>query len=65
MTLRQHLEPFLTTLYPDQHVEVEQISAPTAGLTVVIKVAQNPDVATLLARLEACQQPIVLTGTRE
>ena len=63
--LRQHLEPFLTTLYPDQHVEVEQISAPTAGLTVVIKVAQNPDVATLLARLEACQQPIVLTGTRK
>ena len=63
--LRQHLEPFLTMLYPDQHVEVEQISSPTAGLTVLIKVAHNPDVATLLARLESCQQPIVLTGTRE
>jgi hypothetical protein len=62
--LRQHLEPFLTTLYPDQHVEVEHVSAPTSGLTVVIKVAHNPDVATLLARLESCQQPIVLTGTR-
>jgi hypothetical protein len=62
--LRQHLEPFLTTLYPDQHVEVEHVSSPTAGLTVVIKTAQNPDVATLLARLEAYQQPVALVGTR-
>jgi hypothetical protein len=62
--LRQHLEPFLTTLYPDQHVDVEHVSTPTTGLTVVIKVAHNPDVATLLTRLEACEKPIVLTGTR-
>jgi hypothetical protein len=62
--LRQHLEPFLTALYPDQHVEVEHVSSPTtAGLTVVIKAAQAPDITTLLARLEACQQPITLTGT--
>jgi hypothetical protein len=62
--LRQHLEPFLTTLYPDQHVEVKQVSSPAAGLTVVIKVAQNPDIETLLARLEPQQQPIALTGTQ-
>jgi hypothetical protein len=62
--LCQHLEPFLTTLYPDQHVDVEHVSTPTTGLTVVIKAAHNPDVATLLTRLEACAQPIVLTGTR-
>jgi hypothetical protein len=63
--LRQHLELFLTILYPDQHVDIEQVSSPGASLTVVIKAAQNPDIATLLARLEPHQQPIALTGARE
>jgi hypothetical protein len=60
--LRQHLEPFLATLYPDQPVEVKHIGSPTACLTVVIKAAHNPDVATLLTRLEPRQQSDVLVG---
>jgi hypothetical protein len=49
--LCQHLEPFLATLYPGQRVEVEHVSKNTSRLTVAIKVAETPDVDTLLTRL--------------
>ena len=49
--LCQHLEPFLATLYPGQRVEVEHVSENTSRLTVLLKVAEPPDVDTLLARL--------------
>ena len=49
--LCQHLEPFLATLYPGQRVEVEHVSEHTSRLTVGIKVAEPPDVDTLLTRL--------------
>jgi len=49
--LCQYLEPFLATLYPGQRVEVEHISENTSRLTVAIKVAETPDVDTLLTRL--------------
>jgi len=47
----QHLDPFLTTLYPGQQVEVEHVSEHASRLTVGIKVAEPADVSTLLARL--------------
>lgn len=49
--LCQHLEPFLATLYTGQQVEVEHCSEHGARLTVSIKVAESPDVDTLLRRL--------------
>ena len=49
--LCQHLEPFLATLYTGQQVEVEHCSEHASRLTVGIKVAQSPDVSTLLRRL--------------
>ena len=49
--LCQHLEPFLATLYTDQQVEVQHYSEHTSRLTVGIKVAESPDVDTLLRRL--------------
>ena len=49
--LCQHLEPFLAALYPGQRVEVEHVSENTSRLTVAIKVAEPPDVGTLLTRL--------------
>ena len=49
--LCQHLEPFLATLYTGQHVEVEHYSEHPSRLTVGIKVAESPDVDTLLERL--------------
>ena len=49
--LRQHLEPFLATLYTGQQVEVEHCSERTSRLTIGIKVAESPDVDTLLRRL--------------
>lgn len=49
--LCQHLEPFLATLYTGQHVEVEHCSEHASRLTVGIKVAESPDVDTLLRRL--------------
>jgi len=49
--LCQHLEPFLATLYTGQQVEVEHCGEPTSRLTVGIKVAESPDVETLLRRL--------------
>ena len=51
--LRQHVAPLLATLYPGQQVEVEHIGAPATRLTVAIRAAENPDVATLLTRLAA------------
>jgi len=51
--LCQHLEPFLATLYTGQQVEVEHYSERTSRLTVSIKVAESPDVDTLLTRLGA------------
>ena len=51
--LRQHLVPFLATLYPGQPVEVEHVGEPTALLTVAIRATENPDVETLLTRLAA------------
>jgi len=47
----QHLEPFLATLYTGQQVEVEHCNEDTSRLTVGIKVAESPDVDTLLRRL--------------
>ena len=49
--LCQHLEPFLATLYTGQQVEVKHCSEDTSRLTVGIKVAESPDVDTLLRRL--------------
>ena len=49
--LCQHLEPFLATLYTGQQVEVEHCSEHPSRLTVGIKVAESPDVDTLLRRL--------------
>ena len=49
--LCEHLEPFLATLYTGQQVEVEHHSAHASRLTVGIKVAESPDVDTLLRRL--------------
>ena len=49
--LCQHLEPFLATLYTGQQVEVEHCSEDASRLTVGIKVAESPDVDTLLQRL--------------
>ena len=46
-----HLEPFLATLYTGQQVAVEHHSEHTSRLTVGIKVAESPDVDTLLRRL--------------
>ena len=51
--LCQHLEPFLARLYTGQQVEVEHYSEHTSRLTVGIKVAESPDVDTLLRRLGA------------
>ena len=51
--LRQHLEPFLATLYTGQQIEVEPYSAYASRLTVGIKVAESPDVDTLLQRLDS------------
>src|SRR5262245_23293319 len=47
----QHLEPFLATLYMGQQIEVEHCSEHTSRLTVGIRVADSPDVDTLLRRL--------------
>jgi len=49
--LCQHLEPFLATLYAGQQIEVQHYSEHTSRLTVGIKVAESPDVRTLLQRL--------------
>jgi hypothetical protein len=49
--LCQHLEPFLATLYPGQHVEVEHLHDNASRLTVAIKVPEPPDVDLLLTRL--------------
>ena len=49
--LCQYLEPFLATLYPGQRIEVEHVREHTSRLTVGIKVAEPPDVDTLLTRL--------------
>ena len=49
--LCQHLEPFLATLYTGQQVEIEHCSEDASRLSVGIKVAESPDVDTLLQRL--------------
>jgi hypothetical protein len=62
--LRQALEPFLATLYPDSRVAVEHVREGASRLTVVIKAAENPDVATLLSRLGPRRTHVTTTGTR-
>jgi hypothetical protein len=57
--LQQYLHPFLAMLYPEAQVAVQHVEAPTAPLTVHIKVTDNPDIGTLLERL-----PTHSIGTR-
>jgi hypothetical protein len=51
-TLCRSLEPLLATLYPDSQATIEPIPEDTSRLTVRITATTNPEVATLLARLE-------------
>lgn len=51
--LRLQLDPFLAQLYAGCQVEVDHIADPKSCLTVVIKVADSPDLGTLLKRLGA------------
>jgi hypothetical protein len=62
--LCQALEPFLATLYPDSQVAVEHVREGASRLTVVIKAAENPDVATLLSRLGPRRSHVTTTETR-
>jgi hypothetical protein len=61
--LKYALEPVLATLYPGQQVEVEHLGEGSSRLTVVVKAAENPDVATLLRRLAPPGQPVNGIGT--
>jgi len=61
--LRQALAPCLATLYPDTQVTVEHVRQDTSRLTVVIKAAEDPDVATLLTRLGARSTHVATMGT--
>jgi hypothetical protein len=61
--LRQALEPCLAMLYPDSRVAVEHVREGVSRLTVAIKAAENPDVATLLSRLGARRPYVSTMGT--
>ena len=61
--LRQALAPFLAMLYLDSQVTVEHMREGASRLTVAIKAAENPDVATLLSRLGARRPYVSTMGT--
>ena len=61
--LRQALEPCLAMLYPDSQVAVEHVREGVSRLTVAIKAAENPDVATLLSRLGSRRTYVSTMGT--
>jgi hypothetical protein len=49
--LRQHLDPFLAQLYPEEQVTIEYNNASQARLTVAVTIKPAVNVDTLLARL--------------
>lgn len=49
--LRAHLQPILTSLYPDRQVEVERCGGPDSRLAVAIKVAEDVGATALYSRL--------------